>query len=130
MTEKKCTCGDTESQHYENTEMCLVCGCKEFEEGDGWEKEFDRQFNPTEAIKATQDGGTVNIRSIDIADDIKDFIRTLITKTESDTLERVREWVKANGEVWSDYYKDGEYVPQIVVNADDLLTSLTENNNK
>jgi hypothetical protein len=30
--EKKCTCGDTETQHYENTDKCLVCGCKEFEE--------------------------------------------------------------------------------------------------
>ena len=30
--EKKCTCGDTESQHYENTDKCVVCGCKEFEE--------------------------------------------------------------------------------------------------
>jgi hypothetical protein len=32
MKEKKCTCGDTETQHYENTDKCLVCGCKEFEE--------------------------------------------------------------------------------------------------
>jgi hypothetical protein len=32
MNEKKCTCGDTESQHYENTDKCVVCGCKEFEE--------------------------------------------------------------------------------------------------
>jgi 6-phosphofructokinase len=31
MNEKKCTCGDTESQHYED--KCVVCGCKEFEEG-------------------------------------------------------------------------------------------------
>jgi hypothetical protein len=30
--EKKCTCGDTETQHYENTDKCVVCGCKEFEE--------------------------------------------------------------------------------------------------
>ena len=30
--EKKCTCGDTESQHYENSEKCLVCECKDFEE--------------------------------------------------------------------------------------------------
>lgn len=32
MNEKKCTCGDTETQHYENTDKCVVCGCKEFEE--------------------------------------------------------------------------------------------------
>jgi hypothetical protein len=32
--EKKCTCGDTETQHYENTDKCVVCGCKEFEEVD------------------------------------------------------------------------------------------------
>jgi hypothetical protein len=34
MNEKKCTCGDTETQHYENTDKCVVCGCKEFEEVD------------------------------------------------------------------------------------------------
>jgi hypothetical protein len=34
MKEKKCTCGDTETQHYENTAKCVVCGCKEFEDGD------------------------------------------------------------------------------------------------
>jgi hypothetical protein len=34
MTEKKCTCGDTESQHYENMDKCVVCGCKEFEDID------------------------------------------------------------------------------------------------
>ena len=28
--EKKCTCGDTETQHYDD--KCVVCGCKEFEE--------------------------------------------------------------------------------------------------
>jgi hypothetical protein len=30
VKEKKCTCGDTETQHYENTDKCVVCGCKEF----------------------------------------------------------------------------------------------------
>jgi hypothetical protein len=32
MTEKKCTCGDTETQHYENMDECGVCECRYFEE--------------------------------------------------------------------------------------------------
>jgi hypothetical protein len=32
LMEKKCTCGDTESQHYENMDKCMVCECKEFTE--------------------------------------------------------------------------------------------------
>lgn len=32
--EIKCTCGDTEEQHVDGCEQCVVpeCGCKEFEE--------------------------------------------------------------------------------------------------
>jgi hypothetical protein len=30
--EKKCTCGDTETQHYENMDECGVCECRVFEE--------------------------------------------------------------------------------------------------
>ena len=34
MKELICTCGDTESQHVDNCEQCVVpeCGCKEFED--------------------------------------------------------------------------------------------------
>jgi hypothetical protein len=45
VEEKKCTCGDTETQHYENTDKCVVCGCKEFEEVD--EKYEMPQFEGT-----------------------------------------------------------------------------------
>lgn len=34
MIDKNCICGDTESQHIDNCEQCVIpeCGCKEFEE--------------------------------------------------------------------------------------------------
>lgn len=33
MNERYCICGDTEDQHIDNSEQCVIsgCGCKEFE---------------------------------------------------------------------------------------------------
>lgn len=48
-TEKICKCGDTEDQHIDNMEQCVIseCGCQEFEE----KEEKSTQFNFESVIK-------------------------------------------------------------------------------
>ena len=54
-----------------------------------WREEFDKQFNPVEALKATQDGGTINIRHVDVSENIKDFIQNLLDQHSARLVERI-----------------------------------------
>ncbi|HEY9826380.1 MAG TPA: hypothetical protein V6D19_13105 [Stenomitos sp.] len=45
-----------------------------------WETRFDDKFNFVGALRATQDGGSVSIRSVDVANDIKSFIKSEIER--------------------------------------------------
>jgi hypothetical protein len=88
-----------------------------------WEKEFDEQdfFQGNFVHGRTgfaEGAGTIG--------QVKGFIRDLITKTEADTLARVRE--KIENERLTDETGEPEDVAYNQA-LDDLLTSLTENNN-
>lgn len=85
---------------FQDTKECQThsfgdgCGEPEHNVPAKWEERFDRKFNYIGAIDSVVNDRSLNIREVNIVNDIKDFIREAISEAVEEERKRILKIVK------------------------------------